>query len=119
MSHCNHCSGNCGSCGGCSASLVLTEAELTLLQGFAQLPFQSVVRKSGEELPVWPEAPTQENALALACLEKKGLIDIDFHCPLKGFDYTPWPHHLQGSAALTARGQEILDTISLQGTQEA
>ena len=118
MSHCEKCSGNCGSCTGCGGSLVMTREEIALLESFSHLPFQPILRKPSQELPLSPEDPSEACSRILACLEKKGLIDIDFHCPLKGFDYTPWPGHLQGSAALTARGQEVLDTLSIQGAQE-
>ena len=55
----------------------------------------------------------------IACLEKKGLIDIDYHQPLKSFDYSAYSaYSLQGSMALTLRGQEVLDTLELQGFGE-
>ena len=120
MKNCSDCGGctSCGSCGGCGRSLALTEPELRLLRLFSQLPFLPAARKASDEVPVFlEEGDPAENSAALACLEKKGLIDIDYHCPLKGFDYTPWPRHLHGSAALTARGQEVLDTLSIQGAQ--
>ena len=61
----------------------------------------------------------EEMSLLLQCLEKKGLIDIDYHQPLSGFDYSAYaPYPLQGSMALTARGQEVLDTVELQGVTE-
>ena len=117
MSPCNNCSGNCGSCTGCGSSLIMTREEISLLESFSDLPFQPVLRTPSQEQPVSPEDPSETRSQILACLEKKGLIDIDFHCPLKGFDYTPWPRYLHGSAALTARGQEVLDTLTIQGAQ--
>ena len=117
MAHCERCSGNCNSCNGCGGSLVMTQEEITLLETFADLPFQPILRLPSQELPISPENISQEQSQVLACLEKKGLIDIDFHCPLKGFDYTPWPRHLHGSAALTTRGQDVLETLSIQGAQ--
>ena len=117
MSPCEKCSGNCGSCSGCGGSLVMTQEEISFLETFADLPFQPILRNPSQEWPLSPEDTGEARSQILACLEKKGLIDIDYHCPLKGFDYTPWPRHLHGSAALTARGQEVLDTLSIQGPQ--
>ena len=117
MSHCAKCSGNCGSCSGCGGSLVMTPEEIAVLKTFADLPFQPILREPSQELPMSPEDGSEFHSQILSCLEKKGLIDIDFHCSLKGFDYAPWPRHLHGSAALTARGQEVLDTLSIQGPQ--
>ena len=115
MSHCKNCSGNCSGCTGCG-SLVMTSEEISLLESFRELPFQSVLRKPSQELPVSPEDPSEDRSRVLLCLEKKGLVDIDCHLPLRGFDYSPWPGYLHGSIALTARGQEVLDTLTIQGT---
>ena len=41
---------------------------------------------------------------------------MDFALPLKGFDYAgyeAWP--IRGSMALTAAGQEALDSLDIQG----
>ena len=117
MPPCNNCSGNCGNCTGCGSSLVMNREEISLLESFSDLPFQPILRNPSQEQPVSPEDPSETRSQVLACLEKKGLIDIDFHCPLKGFDYTPWPRFLHGSAALTARGQDVLDALAIQGAQ--
>ena len=119
MEHCHTC-GSCHTCGGCGRSLVLTAPELELLRHFSQIPFLPVARKADGETPVYLEEgdPTQ-NGLILAVLEKKGLIDIDYHTPLDRFDYSAYAGYpLQGSMALTARGQQVLDTIELQGITE-
>ena len=119
MSHCETCGGcgSCGSCGGCARSLVLTAKELDLLLCFAQFPFLPVARKAFDETPVYLESgDPAENAALIACLEKKGLIDIDYHQPLERFDYSAYAAYpLHGSMALTQRGQDVLDTIDLQG----
>ena len=60
----------------------------------------------------------QQYGLILICLEKKGLISIDFDMPLRGADmsaYGDCPIH--GSIALTARGQEVLDVLDKQGAK--
>lgn len=116
MAQCENCAG-CSSCGGCARSLVLTEKEIEFLRQFAQIPFLPVARKASDETPVYlEEGDTAENAVVIACLEKKGLIDIDYHMPLSGFDYAAYTTYpLHGSMALTLRGQEVLDAIDLQG----
>ena len=53
--------------------------------------------------------------LALLCLEKKGLISLDYDQPLGGCDYGAYP--LRGSFALTARGQRVLELLEIQGIQ--
>ena len=116
MEHC----GNCKGCGGCARALTLTQPELALLQQFAQTPFLPVARRQDSEEPVYLEdADPAQSALVIACLEKKGLIDIDYHLPLSGFDYSAYAGYaLKGSMALTSRGQEVLDTVEMQGVVE-
>lgn len=119
MEHCQSC-GGCKDCGGCERALVLTRPELELLRRFAQIPFLPVARKAGDTEPVYLEdADPAQSALVITCLEKKGLIDIDYHMPLDRFDYSAYQDFpLHGSMALTARGQEVLDTVELQGITE-
>lgn len=117
MEHCHHC-GGCEKCSGCDRSLLLTQQELELLQNFAQFPFLPVARKPSNTEPVCLEFGEGLTPV-IACLEKKGLIDIDYHQPLKSFDYSAYSAYaLQGSMALTLRGQEVLDTLELQGFGE-
>ena len=117
MSQC--CSGNCDSCGGCAGHLVLSQPELELLQILAQNAFLPVARRMEDPTPVYLEddrQSPQQYSLVLQCLEKKGLVEIDFYAPLKGADmsrYQGYPIH--GSFALTARGQEVLDILDKQG----
>ena len=120
MGNCANCSG-CSNCGGCGASLTLTEAEISLLRLFSQIPFLPVARHSGSEEPVFLELGAPDfYGVVIACLERKGLIDIDYHMPLGGFDYATYAAYpLKGSMALTARGQETLDLLERQGFTEA
>lgn len=117
MSH--SCNGNCSACGGCGRVLELTEAELDFLRKLEQTPFLPVARKAGDMIPVYledTEHSVEEYSLILQCLERKGLIDLDYHAPLKGFDdsaYRAYP--LRGSMALTLRGQTVLDLLNTQG----
>lgn len=115
------CSGNCGSCGGCARELVLTDPEIELLQSLGQIPFQPVARRADDMTPVYLEDDRysrESYSLILQCLEKKGLIDIDYEKPLKGVDMTPYrgfPVH--GSFALTQRGQQVLEMLEFQGIE--
>ena len=111
------CNGNCGECGGCARELTLSQMEIDFLLKFAQIPFLPVARKMGDLEPVYLEADAPEDcSLILQCLEKKGLISLDYHMPLKGFDdsaYAAYP--IRGSMALTERGHLVLELIERQG----
>lgn len=119
----SNCSGNCGSCSGCARELTLTPQELSFLNTLAQIPFLPVARRMGDLTPVYLEEgqeKAEHYSLILQCLEKKGLISLDYDKPLSGFDgnlYASYP--LQGSVALTQRGQSVLGLIEYQGIQEA
>ena len=113
------CNGNCGSCGGCGKTLELSQGELDLLNTLAQIPFLPVARKADDMTPVYLEDTAytrEEYGLILQVLEKKGLIDLDYSVPLKGFDmasYAGYPVH--GTVALTARGQAVVELLDKQG----
>lgn len=117
-----HCNGNCGQCGGCAGELVLSQPEIDMLYDLAQNAFLPVARSGGDNTPIYLEKQDQSReqySLILICLEKKGLISIDFDKPLQGADmsaYKAYPIH--GSFALTARGQEVLDVLEKQGAKE-
>lgn len=114
-----NCCGDCGSCAGCGRELELTEKEIDFLNTLAQIPFLPVARKLGEDRPVYlEEGDGEEMSLLLQCLEKKGLISLDYDRPLKGFDmsaYGAYPVH--GSMALTERGQRALELMEYQGVR--
>ena len=113
----SHCSGNCASCSGCARELTLAPQELEFLNMLAQVAFLPVARTMGDLTPVYLEDGNPgEMSLLLQCLEKKGLISLDFDKPLKGFDmsaYAAYPIH--GSLALTERGQTVLELLDYQG----
>ena len=121
MSGCNNCTGNCGSCDGCGKVLELSEGELHMLQKLGQIPFLPVARTAADPTPVYLEdgdLSREESSLILQCLEKKGLITIDFDTPLKGLAdpvYAPYP--ICGSFALSRRGQQVLELLDIQGLQ--
>lgn len=116
MSNCGSCCGSCGSCGG---AMELSEGEIGMLLKLGQIPFLPVARKMSDDVPVYLEDTdeTMETySLILQCLEKRGLISIDYHLPLAGFDdsaYAAYP--IRGSFALTARGQQAVELLEFQG----
>lgn len=120
MGGCGNCRGDCSQCGGCGASLTLNEGELGLLQKLGQYAFLPVARRADSTEPVLcsdTDLSGEEYSLILQCLEKKGLVSIDYDAPLKGFDgYGSYP--VRGSAGLTARGQNILEILEIQGISE-
>lgn len=97
-------------------------AEVEFLQKLGQIPFLPVARRADSMDPVYLEdkdRSREEYSLILQCLEKKGLVSMDYDRPLKGFDttaYASWP--VKGSIALTARGQSVLELLELQGIRE-
>ena len=119
MSGCGNC---CGSCGSCS-EMVLAPGELMLLGKLAQIPFLPVARKADDPSPVYLEdqdCAKEEYTNILLCLEKRGLITLDFDKPLKGFDssaYAGYP--IVGSFALTAKGQELVLILERSGLADA
>ena len=116
---CSGSCGNCGNCGGRARELTLTEGELQMLDVLSEVPFLPVARKMGDLTPVYLEDTKyspEEYSLILQCLEKKGLISLDYDKPLKNFDdsaYAAYP--IRGSMALTQRGQLVVEMIQRQG----
>ena len=102
---CGGCSGGCGGCSGCGLELELTEEEIAFLP---------VIQE--KDAPVFPEEPGKE--LLLQCLEKKGLISLDYDKPLKEY-HTPAydAAAIRGSMALTKRGQDVLELMEYQGVR--
>ena len=124
MGTCGNCSGNCSGCSGCSGcggQLELTRGEIDMLLKLGQIPFLPVARKMGDENPVYledAEHTVEEYSLILLCLEKRGLISLDYDKPLKSFDdsaYAAYP--IRGSFALTARGQRVVELLEMQGLE--
>ena len=117
---CGGCTGDCGGCTGCARELTLTEKEISFLRYMAQIPFLPVARALGEDTPVYEDGgDSDENAVFLRCLEKKDLISLDYDLPLKNYAerwYVSRP--IRGSMALTARGQQVLELLEYQGSQE-
>lgn len=115
MSGCGNCCGNCGGCG----EMILSEGEVALLLKLAQIPFLPVARRADDMTPVYleeSEYSMEDYTLFLQCLEKRGLIRLDYDQPLAGFSYEAYAGYpLHGSFALTQRGQQVLDIVEIQG----
>ena len=113
------CSGNCGSCGGCARVLELTQGEIDLLKSLAQFAFLPIARRADDFVPVYLEEdayPPETYSLILQVLEQKRLVSLDYDQPLKNFDaaaYAAYP--VKGSAALTQRGQQVVQMLELEG----
>ena len=118
MSKCGSCCGNCGGCGG---AMELTSGEIRMLLKLAEIPFLPVARKMSDDIPVYLEdndETVEQYSLILQCMEKRGLISIDYDQPLAGFDaaaYAAYP--IRGSFALTARGQQVVELLEIQGIE--
>ena len=118
MPGCDSCSGNCKSC---HNTMELTEPELEILDLLSQFAFLPIGRNVDSEIPLCIfdcKQPPETMGLAMLCLEKKGLAVLDYDMPINGFcdsRYLACP--LRGSAALTAKGQQILDLLELQGIE--
>ena len=123
MSGCNGCGGSCGTCGGCGGgnALELSEGEIWMLKNLSQIPFLPVARRMDDDVPVYLEDDRytrEEYTLILQCLEKRGLIDIDYWAPLKGFDMSAYgAYPVRGSFALTARGQVAAELLEYLGVE--
>ena len=118
MANCSH---NCAACSGCASTLELTDGEIGLLRELGQFSFLPAARRADDMTPVYLEDhrySREEYSLILQCLEKKGLIDIDYRAPLAGADmsaYKGLPVH--GSIGLTARGQTVVEMLEVQGIE--
>lgn len=120
-SGCSGCSGSCGKsgCRGCGGAMELSEGEIFFLQLLGQYSFLPVARRREDMIPYYLEdtrCTPEEYSLIIQCLEKRGLVDLDYRTPLAGADmsaYEAYPVH--GSVALTEKGWDILELIELQG----
>lgn len=122
MSECKgSCGSCCGKCGGCGSAMVLAPEEIDMLRLLGQIPFLPVARRADSLTPVYledGELSPEEYSLVLQCLEKRGLISLDYDRPIQGaysLAYDPYP--IKGSIALTAGGQQVLEILDIQGAQ--
>ena len=95
--------------------------EAALLLRLGEVAFLPVARQQGGETPIYLEEADYtpaECGEALAWLQLKGLVSLDYGLPLKNFDYAAYGENLlRGSAALTAAGQEAVEVLELQGAE--
>ena len=116
--HTGNCKG-CQGCGGCGNGLSLFREELELLRCFAQSPFLPVGCAAGAAEPVYLENGRDKAgnyAAAIALLQRKGLIRVDYDIPLKNFAYDGYETYpCKGSMALTANGIRVLEVLETQG----
>ena len=104
-----------------SGVLLLTELEMQLLRQFGELAFLPVACTRTSETPVYLTKLDSRAAVsaAILALQIKRLISVDFALPLQGFDYAGYEEYpIRGSMALTAAGQEALDSLEIQGCGE-
>ncbi len=119
MSGCEKC-GGCSGCAGCG-ELVLSPGELEMLRTLGQIPFLPVGRQPDGETPVYLEDGAENAAEAaniLLCLEKRGLILLDYGKPLKNAPSVYGSYPVQGSISLTQRGQRVLEMLDYYGWEE-
>ncbi len=115
---CNH---DCGNCRGCAGVLELTEGEVELLCTLGQFAFLPIARRADDMIPVYLEDDgytKEEYSLILQVLEQKSLVSLDYDKPLAGSygeQYAAYP--VKGSAALTARGQKVVEMLDIEGIQ--
>lgn len=115
-----NCGGCCGKCGSCGSEMVLAPEEIAMVRQLGQIPFLPVARKADSMVPMYfeeQEYTPEKYTLILQCLEKRGLISIDYDRPLKGeysASYSSYP--IKGSFALTASGLQVLEILDIQGT---
>ncbi len=107
-------SGQC--CGGCG-EIYLTEKALELLELLGQRAFLPLGERDGK--PVYISDTGEEFVSSPTALKLSGLVTLDLDIPLEGFDYGAYVGCTRrGSMALTARGQEALESLSIRGVEE-
>ncbi len=112
--------GDCGSCAGCGSFLELTEGEVQMLKALCQFAFLPVARKADDMVPMYLEddlySPA-EYSLILQLLERKRLISIDYDMPIGAYSEAYLPYPVQGSFALTQRGQMVVEQLDIWGME--
>ncbi len=101
---------------------MLSRPEIDFLAPLGLVAFLPVARELGDLTPIYLEDGEEkqaQNAQILQLLERKGLISLDYDQPLSGPSsprYRSYP--IQGSMALTQRGQQVLELLEYQGYWE-
>lgn len=113
------CCGGCSGCAGKGGAITLHPAEIDILRELAVCPFLPVGLNSRTGEPFCLEFPDMDEKivpLALSVLEKRGFIRVDYDIPLAGFAYEGYEVCFRrGSLALTAKGQDVIERLAVQG----
>lgn len=92
-----------------------------MLEQFSIYSFLPAAKNAADEYPTYLEEneySIEEYGIILTLLEKKGLISIDYEKTLKNADLSAYEgFDCIGSMALTARGQQVVETLELQGIE--
>ena len=103
------------------AYLELTQEEIEVLKTLGQFAFLLIARKADDMVPVYLEEDRytkEEYSLILQVLEQKRLVSLDYDKPLAGaYGETYAPYPVKGSAALTERGQKVVEMLEIEGIQ--
>lgn len=106
---------NC--CGGCGGDIYLTDKALELLELLGERAFLPLGERDGK--PLYVSDTGEEFVSSPTALKLSGLVTLDLDIPLAGFDYAAYAGCTRlGSMALTALGQEALESVSIQGVEE-
>lgn len=106
----NPCPGRCG-------DIYLTDKALELLELLGQRAFLPLGERDGK--PIYISDAGEEFVSSPTALKLSGLVTLDLDIPLKGFDYAAYSDCTRlGSMALTALGQEALESLSIRGVEE-
>ena len=106
---------HCGGCGG--GDIYLTEKALELLELLGERAFLPLGERGGK--PVYISDSGEVYVSSPTALKLSGLATLDLDIPLQGFDYSGYAGCTRlGSMALTARGQEALESLSIRGVEE-
>lgn len=103
-------------CGGCGLELILTGKAIELLELLGRYAFLPLGERGGKPFYLSEDGERFENSVT--ALKLSGLVTIDWDMPLAGFDYAPYAGaDRTGSMALTKRGQDALESLSVQGAE--
>ena len=104
------------SCRGCG-DIYLSKPALELLTLLGSFAFLPVGERDGKAVHISDSG--EEHINSLKALILNGLVSLDWTRPLEGCDYSAYSGFDRlGSIALTARGQDALDTLDVLGVEE-
>lgn len=115
--NCGGCT-KCGGCSGCGAGeLLITPQELQILEQLGVYAFLPVARRADTmQAHCLEEGMPEDSTLAIALLERKNLVRLDYDKPLSNFAYEAYGlYPVHGCMSLTRRGQRVLELLDIQG----